>query len=399
MILLFLNSSTCKLPQIGVKLIYLSFRGFKREKKAKTKIMSQLIIGGGPIGLFLGSKIKNSTIIEQKPKIGTPTRCTGIVTKEIEEFMSKKDLHSISKNKITETEIIGPKKKLKLQIGTNYIISNQQFEEYWLDKALKNNCSIETSSTYSQSLKKGHVIRNNKTKKEKTIKTTHLVGCDGPLSKVSTIHGLDKHRHNYMGHQVTIKVKEHENNIKFFPHIGQYAWYVPETETTARVGVCTNIKGGKAIFDAFLKRFKGKQLSNQSGLIPTFSPRRKTHIHVPTHSVTLLGDAAGHIKNTTGGGIIPGFKAANHFSKTMNTYSESKALRKELYTHFLVHNLVSSCSHKEWDDIIEATKKHRDVLEHTNRDNLRKVAKKVLFDKTYLAIGLKKLLSGKITIR
>ena len=361
--------------------------------------MKHAVVGGGPIGLFLGSKLKETTLFDQKKSIGVPTRCTGILTKDIEQFLTKKELKEISENKITSTVIKGPKSTLKLKIGTNYIISNQRFEELLAKKATNKGCEIHTSHRYLKSDQQGHHIKNVKTGKVKTIQSPHLVGCDGPMSAVAKFHGLNKHQVNYMGHQVTIKVKNHKNSILFYPHIGRYAWYVPESETTARVGVCTNMKGGKAVFDAFLKKFPGKVLSNQSGIIPTFQPRRKNRLELPHYSVTLLGDAAGHIKNTTGGGILPGMKAAETFARNSATIKEDRALRRELYTHFLVHNLVSDCSHAEWDKIIAATAKHKDVLEHINRDNLLHMARKVLFDKTYLSIGLKKVLGGKVALR
>lgn len=362
--------------------------------------MKHTIIGGGPVGLFLASKLKDCELIDQKAKIGTPTRCTGILSKEIEKLMSKKELNKVSENKINTTIIKGPKSSIKLKIGTNYIINNQKFEELLAKKAINNGCKIHNNYKYVKSDSKGHHIRDVRSKKQKIIKSENLVGSDGPMSQVAKIHGLDKNRINYMGHQVRIKVKEHkENSIIFYPHIGHYAWYVPETENTARVGVCTNIIGGKAVFDAFLKKFQGKIISNQSGLIPTFRPKRKTQIKSNNYKATLIGDSAGHIKNTTGGGIIPGFKAAEHYSKHFDKYTENRQLRKELYAHFIVHNLVKHCNKSEWDQIINATRKHKQILETTNRDNLLKIAKKVLFDKTYLKIGIKQMMKGNLRLR
>lgn len=362
--------------------------------------MGQIIVGGGPIGLFLASKLKESVLLDKKPKIGIPTRCTGILTDDINKFIKQKDIKKVLKNKITKIEIKGPNKSLEINIKPNYIICNQTFEEMLAEKATNNSCEIKTSTKYLKSDEKGHHIKNIKTGKSEILKSDKLIGCDGPLSEVSKQHNLDKHKLNYIGHQVTIKVKkEHENKIVFFPHIGHYAWYVPESEKTARVGVCTNIKGGRAVFDGFLKKFPGKVISNQSGIIPTFQPKRKTYLKTKHHEVTLIGDSAGHIKNTTGGGIIPGFKAAQHYFENHDNNTQNKELRRELYAHFLVHNLVSKCNNKEWDQIIEATEKNKAVLEEINRDNLKAIARKVLFDKTYLKIGIKKIMSGKVKLR
>ncbi len=73
--------------------------------------MGKLIVGGGPIGLFLGGEIEDGRIIDQKTTIGRPPRCTGIVTEEIKKLLTEKELRSIKENTITEKEIIGPTKK------------------------------------------------------------------------------------------------------------------------------------------------------------------------------------------------------------------------------------------------------------------------------------------------
>ncbi len=345
----------------------------------------ETIIGAGPTGLYLGSKIKNSTIVDRKEKIGKPIQCTGIVTNQIEKFLSKKELKKCTINKIKETEIIGPNTKIELKIGTNYILDNTLFEEILYDKALKNGNEILLNHSYLRSVKGKHEVKNNKTNKKFFIKSEKIIGADGPSSKVAKEFSLMKKRKQHLGIQVRMKINE-EEKIKFYPHIGKYAWYVPEEKGIARIG----LTGTKTEFNTFIKRFKGKIMEKQAGIIPIHKPFTKTK----RKNVVLLGDAGGHIKNTTGGGIIPGLKAVENY---LSDGKEYKSLGKELYMHFLVHNTLNNATNKEWDKIIKASSKINS-LSKDDRDNLLKMGPHMLKSKYLLKYSMKKFLSGKVNL-
>ncbi len=356
-----------------------------------------LVIGGGAIGLFLGSKLKGTTILDQRAKIGKPVRCTGILTKEAEKVLSVKTLHRISLNTIHSARIIGPTKEAKLKIASNYIIDNSAFEEELARRAVKNEGEIITQHKYLRTSQKGHHVKNLKTGKEKIFHQESIVGADGPHSQVNKAFAINKKSKNYFGIQVRMRVKEQVNEIKFYPHIGVYAWYVPEGKNIARIGVC--IKAGdkpQELLATFLKRFKGKILETQAGYIPYYKPTHKHTKEIGAFTAHLLGDAGRHIKNTTGGGLVPGMKAAKHFAETGNTTSGK--LKRELYSHFLVHNLLKSANHKDWDKIIMRAQKSARVFEQTDRDNITSIISKVAMNKTLLTYGFKKVLSGKVRI-
>ena len=64
----------------------------------------------------------------------------------------------------------------------------------------------------------------------------------------------------------------------------------------------------------------------------------KTRYENKKVSVTLLGDAALQIKNTTGGGIIPGMKAASILAKNYKNY-ESNLFNLKLAINILGRNI------------------------------------------------------------
>jgi flavin-dependent dehydrogenase len=355
----------------------------------------ELIVGAGPIGLFLGTKSKDSTIIDMKKNIGERIQCTGVLTNEIEKFLTQKELKSITKNIITQTTIKGPTQTLQTTIKKNYIIDNKLFEELLYNKAIKNNNEIILNTKYLGSKNSKHTIKSADTRNEKQIFSDNIIGADGPHSFVARQHKLRPVTKTYTGLQVRLRVKEHENSITFFPHIGVYAWYVPEDEHYARVGLATTSKQPQKLLQTFLKQFQGKTVEQQVGIIPIHRPFRQTS----TKHCTLLGDSAGHAKNTTGGGIIMGMKAVeNHHAKKQAKPSVHKHLHAELYTHFLVHNTLQSANRQEWDFIIKNMAK-TDVLSKNNRDNLLSWGPRLASKPSLFGFCAKKILTGHIALR
>ena len=316
----------------------------------------------------------------------------------------------ITINEITQTEIIGPTKKLKTKIKKNYIIDNTEFENILYNKAIKNNNKIILNTKYIKSKNGKHTIKSTKTGNEKIIKSEKIIGIDGPNSRVAKQNKIKPVTKTLTGLQVRMKLKDQENLIKFFPHIGEYAWFVPEEENFARVGIATTNKHSQSkaslrfgqspnnpqqLLNTFLKRFKGKIIEQQSGIIPLHRPFRKTS----NKKCVLLGDAAGHTKNTTGGGIVLGLKAVeNYIAQKQSKTAPYKDLNKELYIHFLVHNAIKTANKSEWDSIIK-NMTNSTVLSQNNRDDLWAWAPKLIRQPKIARFCTKKLFSGQLSLR
>ena len=356
------------------------------------------IIGGGPVGGYVAAHTEDSMLIEKKKFFGSPVRCTGVLTTAIESSIPYNELKASILNTITETIVHVGTKHIQLPLSNNHIICNTTFEEQLIARAQDKGNTILSQHTYQGTSQGKHRLKDIRTGKQKEVRAPLLVGADGPQSYVNTSHNIHTNTQRYMGYQIRLKVPEHDNKIHFYPNIGTYAWFVPETDNIVRLGVCSK-KNPQKIFQSFRKQFKGVEIDKQAGFIPIHKPLTRTIKRGKHHKAILLGDAAGHVKNTTGGGIIPGIHAASQFTRDLERYKGTPpGLARELYGHFLVHNILKSCSEQEWHTIQDRALAHFSTLHRYSRDQILHMLPRFALDKDFFLITAQKLFRGKLDL-
>lgn len=339
-----------------------------------------LVIGGGSAGLHLASK-KKSLVIEEHEKVGIPVACTGLVTDEILKFYDEKEIKKITNKEIERTKIFTPNRILDTQLKKDYVLCNQSLIELTKKHAEENNSEILLKHHYLGNSHNKARILDRDTNKTKIIKFKKLIGADGPHSKVAKNNNLASKRKHVIGVQV---VREHkmDDSIHFFPHVGEYAWAVPESETKIRLGLCTRNNNAMGQFQEFQKMYPGKDIANISGTIPLYHPGQI----IARGKTSVIGDAACQTKNTTGGGIIAGFKAAEAVASG-NYGKNIKALHRELFLHYLANKAFQKYANADWDKLANKfqEEKMKKLLGNTSRDNLVKLGIKAIIQKPSLA--------------
>jgi len=109
----------------------------------------------------------------------------------------------------------------------------------------------------------------------------------------------------------------------------------------------------------FIKNLKknrktGEILTKQVGLIPLYDPKFKTEYKFDKFgkNLRLVGDAAGHVKATTGGGIVMGCLAARTITSENYEKEWRKKIGKELYLHLKIREVLNK-NYKKLDKILE----------------------------------------------
>jgi flavin-dependent dehydrogenase len=212
-----------------------------------------------------------------------------------------------------------------------------------------------------------------------TLQTSLLIGADGPDSTVANEFDFPKPGKLLSAHGIEVGgCNLDPDSVRIFtgkaiaPHF--FAWVIPTGEET-RIGLATDQGNASSYLPALLKRMErlGMQTPEKgvqyvTGTIP-IGPRKRTY----GERVLLLGDAAGQVKATSGGGIYMGMKCASHAAdaalKAMEADDFSEAslagyqsawdsdVGKELRTGYQIHRAFSSLTDKDMDDIFKAMNK------------------------------------------
>ena len=132
-------------------------------------------------------------------------------------------------------------------------------------------------------------------------------------------------------------------------------------------------KNPKEQFQKLLKKYKGKVTGTQGGLIPLFEPWA---VFVK-QNVFLIGDAAGFVKATTGGGLVPGLNSAKILA---NSLIKNSVYSPEIYLHVAprlllnlnLRKIMDSFTEKDWNELVKElnTAEAKKALQEVNRDKL-----------------------------
>jgi flavin-dependent dehydrogenase len=144
---------------------------------------------------------------------------------------------------------------------------------------------------------------------------------------------------------------------------GFFGWLIPTGESTARIGI--GVLGAEkpvhSYMEGFLKRLKkegrfretNKVIHKSGGLIPVFEPG----LELAKSGAYLVGDAAGQVKLTTGGGVMIGGLAAKALARCIHTntdYEDAIAdLDKELRNHLMIRKILNKFGDEQYEHMIE----------------------------------------------
>jgi geranylgeranyl reductase family protein len=291
-----------------------------------------IVVGGGPIGSYIAQMIAakgiSVAIIEEHKTIGEPLHCAGLVTERI--FKITNCPHtSIVQHKISGAHIHAPD-GTTLAIGTDKIhalvINRQRFDETLAQKARAAGASLLLEHKVTTAKQQEHHVLLETQHHEKTTKTCCklLIGADGSHSTIRTCFNFPPPTeiiHGIGAELADTTLDPHFVHIYVGQHIapGFFAWIIPLNAkgTQARIGLGIRKKSPHPLqhyFTILLNQplLKDTTITKHFGGTIPLGPLNKT---VDTR-VMLVGDAAAHIKPTSGGGLYPGLLCAQHCATT-----------------------------------------------------------------------------------
>jgi flavin-dependent dehydrogenase len=191
-------------------------------------------------------------------------------------------------------------------------------------------------------------------------RVTTLVGADGMSSRVaSTLAWPRPSRLSLI--QAIVRVPrgtpENVSRVWFEPDSTPYFfWLVPESATRAAVGLISEDgRTARRVLDSFLVREHFEPVTYQAARIPGYDRWIPPHRKIGRSDVYLVGDAAGHVKVTTVGGIVNGFRGAEAVVGAITGGTRRRpfrGLRRELDTHLLIRRVLHGMGTREYETLL-----------------------------------------------
>ena len=291
-----------------------------------------LVIGGGTIGsyfaLLTAKKGLQVTVYEDNKELGWPQHCSGLISINglkrigvwnwlvreglVLNYIKNARFYGVSGN---FREISSPK-------HVAVVIDRIGYDELIGGKAQDNGAEYRFSK-YVKSISLDGFAKVGKTGSLNAVKAQVLVDAEGASRKlIEKLPGVNKEG---LLPAVQMDVVARKDNVPLdtvelhFNVDDFFSWVIPLNDNKAiyRVGFSSsNMRGNRL---NFLKRFAKKRLGQYKvlrkfgGLVVSRGPLKQ----FVWGSILAIGDAAGHVKPTTGGGVVLGSIGAHIAAETV----------------------------------------------------------------------------------
>ncbi|MEA1984650.1 MAG: NAD(P)/FAD-dependent oxidoreductase [Euryarchaeota archaeon] len=344
-----------------------------------------VVVGGGPTGStaarYAAAEGARVLLLEEHASIGTPIQCTGLLSvralsqcdiRPDDEFI----LNSVRGAHVhapggTCVPIDGGKTKA-------YVVSRKMFDRRLAIMAADQGVDLMVKAKVV-GLKTGPVqqevmvIHNGM---RRAIAAKVVIGADGVQSTIARMVGLGRVQRILSGVQVEAPYASNDNDfVELFVGScapGFFSWTVPISDSISRIGLAVEPGNEQSAFDYLQTLIRDRQLTGRCdpgfldhvvGGIP-MGPLARTY----AEGVLIVGDAAGQVKPTSGGGVYPGTlcaRIAGEVAATAALEGDVSAPRlceydtrwrfsigRELGIGMKIHDFIARCNDSELDDLL-----------------------------------------------
>jgi len=334
------------------------------------------VIGAGPAGSmaarYAARAGASTVILEEHPVVGWPVQCAGLLGSEA---LAESQLSPgpFLLQGMKGASVISPGGlTLDFKAGDcrAWVVDRRLFDRALAASAVREGAGLQLCSAARTISRDGkgctiHLEGGG------DLRAAVVISAEGVQSKLARMAGIPPPRMILSGAQVEapFRVRDPE---KVEVHLGQapglFAWVIPLGEERARIGLAALDRGCERL-RAFLKRpaiadrLSGSAVAINVGGLP-IGPAAATAVQ----GLLAVGDAAGQVKPTSGGGIFPGLVAAKIAGRVAAAASLEgdpsagrlaeydrlwrAALGRELETGMRLHRVLMRMSHAEIDELV-----------------------------------------------
>ncbi len=340
-----------------------------------------VVVGGGPVGSYTAYRLADKghcvAVAERKSQAGERVCCTGIISQECADIFTIDDKAIL--RRVNSASLFSPSGnwlELRREEPQACILDRAAFDRSMAERAQAAGVeylykSRVTDATIENDRTGVTVDRDGKESKI-TAKCAVIAGgfTPGLIGRL----GLGSFRDFTIGVQAELQTQDVSGVEVYFGDVapGFFGWIVPTTPDMARVGLMARQKPGH-----YLRKWL-EQLA-VAGKIAT-ADARISYGGIPLRPLTrtygerllVVGDSAGQVKPTTGGGIYYGLLAAEIAAATLHQalsdddlsarrlarYERGwrKKLGRELRTGYWARRLFERLNNRQIDRLFEIVK-------------------------------------------
>ncbi|MFA5976295.1 MAG: NAD(P)/FAD-dependent oxidoreductase [Elusimicrobiota bacterium] len=340
------------------------------------------IIGAGPAGsrtaFLLARQGLRVLLLEEHEQVGEPRHCTGILGQEAFDRFPDLPREAIQSS-LPPTWIVSP---LGTRVRTNwfdgkaFIMDRARFDRILAERACQAGVTLWTGSRVSQIHREPESVTlavERGAGQTESVRCQAVVVAGGISYRLHSQLGLEPPKRHLICAQTEVEsnfVQEAEVYIGRKVAPGSFAWVVPIGNGRLRIGVTATQHAAHCLETLLLSPALKDRIWRDNVLVQ----KRPVPIDaVPcgaTERVLLVGDAAGQVKPTTGGGIYYGLVGATAAAQTLEkafalgrfdqrtlaSYNRRwrSVLRKELWLGRIVRKVFECLSDKKLDGLVRA---------------------------------------------
>ncbi|MHA2072394.1 MAG: geranylgeranyl reductase family protein, partial [Candidatus Thorarchaeota archaeon] len=300
------------------------------------------------------------------------------------------------------------------------VIDRRMFDRWLANRAIDAGANIRTRAKVGHIQWKNGRIAGVQTVGDESsdISSTIVINAEGSRCQISKQAGLPMvpRSSKYPAFQIEVSDADVDNDVveMFYGRAiapGFFAWIVPLGDGRARVGLAAKSLAKRRLMAAIRhhpvmkERLKDASIQRTlGGVVLVGMPIKRT----VKDNLLVVGDAAGMVKPTTGGGVIMGGMAANvagrivtdalsnqdKSSIMLDEYEGSwrSLLMRELRTMYMTQRLLSSFSDKGLDSLVRDAGRYgliETIRQEGDMDMQRRVILRLLSSPMTLLAGLK----------
>ena len=341
------------------------------------------VIGAGPVGSYIAYRLARLgyevVVFEAKEAIGSQVCCTGIISRECYDLFSPTS--SVILREARSAKFFAASGRyLRPEKNTvqAYIIDRAAFDVALAKRAQEAGARYFLQSEVTDALleSEGWRVEVSQGGQKQTFNSRAMVIACGFGSSLPQRLGMGRIGEFLVGAQTEVNTGLNEVEVYFDQSLapGGFAWLVPTTKGKGLAGLLTRNQADSCLKNLLDFLFtQGKIMSNGAqpnyGIIP-LKPLSKTC----ADRVLVVGEAAGQVKPTTGGGVYYGllcadiaaevlhqaFLAGNFSTATLSLYQKKwKArLNRELTIGYWARNLLARLSNNQIDYLFHLASKN-----------------------------------------